>query len=225
MDEQISKKKMSTTRCPSTSLGNFMNKNKEQLQLDREHEDEQEYENDHECEDEHEYENDHECEDEHEEADGDINHQNEQGGETVINMSNRGNIKKKAWENKMLGNRIEIIFNEYGLPIRPNQRTVVKFSNFLGTVERMLRCLNTPPRNERPNEPIQAMVPEAHEKPQLVFSYASSLDDEDAMPNITFKISAVLPPTAEEEPPTSMYLCLFVVVFTLLDFGSLIIQD
>ncbi|KAF1894578.1 hypothetical protein Lal_00031398 [Lupinus albus] len=76
MDEQISKKKRSPTTCPPMSLGNFMNKIKEQLQLDREHEDEQEDENDHKGENEHEGE-EREENDELQEAGGDINYQNE----------------------------------------------------------------------------------------------------------------------------------------------------
>ncbi|KAF1868182.1 hypothetical protein Lal_00018700 [Lupinus albus] len=48
----------------------------------------------------------------------------------------RGKTKCLEAHARSLEDRIEIIFDEYELPIGPNQRTIVKFSNFLGTVAR-----------------------------------------------------------------------------------------
>ncbi|OIW19963.1 hypothetical protein TanjilG_30911 [Lupinus angustifolius] len=100
------------------SLDNFLNNN-------------QEYEDEHEGEDEHKGEDeqeegvqegeDREENDEIYEVGEDINHQNEQ-----VDESN----------NSTEQDRMEIIFNEYGVPIGPDQRIVIQFNNFLGTVAR-----------------------------------------------------------------------------------------
>ncbi|KAF1898093.1 hypothetical protein Lal_00032857 [Lupinus albus] len=97
------------------SVDNFLNKNLE-------HEDEQEGEDDREGEDEQE-------EDVQEGEEGEENDDVYEFG-VDINHQNEGNIKNKAWENKMLGarsleDRIEIIFHEYGVPIGLDQRVKV----------------------------------------------------------------------------------------------------
>ncbi|KAF1888140.1 hypothetical protein Lal_00039180 [Lupinus albus] len=118
------------TRSTSMLLDDFLNNNVE-------HEDEQEGEDEHEGEDVQEgeegEENDDVCE-----VREDINHQNEQDDETS-NSTNQGNVngqhqkesvaKQNVW-------KIEILFNEFGVPIGPDQRIVIQFSNFLGTIAR-----------------------------------------------------------------------------------------
>ncbi|CAL0321565.1 unnamed protein product [Lupinus luteus] len=51
-------------------------------------------------------------------------------------IGKRGKTKCLEAHARSLEDRVEIILNEYEVPIGPNQRSVVQFSNFLGTVAR-----------------------------------------------------------------------------------------
>ncbi|KAF1862498.1 hypothetical protein Lal_00024454 [Lupinus albus] len=53
-----------------------------------------------------------------------------------IKVTKRGKTKCLEAHARSLEDRIEIIFNEFGVPIGPDQRTVIQFSNFLGTITR-----------------------------------------------------------------------------------------
>ncbi|KAF1858673.1 hypothetical protein Lal_00044706 [Lupinus albus] len=108
MVEQICKKKKITKKCPSMSLDNFLNNNVEL-------EDEQE------------------CEDGHEGGD---EHEGEDVQEGATSKIKRGKTKCLEVHAQSLEDRAEIIFNEFGVPIEPDQKTVIQFSNFLGTIAR-----------------------------------------------------------------------------------------
>ncbi|KAF1892379.1 hypothetical protein Lal_00010844 [Lupinus albus] len=125
MVEQIFKKKKIIKKYLSMSLDNFLNKNLE-------YEEEQ-------GEDEHEREN----EQEEYVQEGEEGVENDEAYEVYNSTKQGATSKRKRGKTKCLEalarsleDKIEIIFNEYGVPIGPDQRIVIQFSNFLGTIAR-----------------------------------------------------------------------------------------